>query len=150
MAIDWERLTEEMKAEVARLEFEWIDFHHTASTKHPNLKLFIDRRNAPLTIDDATFLTRILVNWLQTKLPETVDFRLDISSPGLDRPFHQPWQFTKHIGATVQITTRNEQRITIGILTASEEVGATIEPVDGEPVTIPWENIGEGKVVLAE
>ncbi|MDK9701394.1 MAG: hypothetical protein OEM52_14760, partial [bacterium] len=45
---------------------------------------------------------------------------------------------------------RNEQRITIGILTASEEVGATIEPVDGEPVTIPWENIGEGKVVFAE
>ena len=150
MAIDWFRLSDDLHAEVNRLGFEWIDFSHSPSMRAPWLRLYVDRRETSLTIEDATFLTRVLVNWLQTQLPETVDFRLDVSSPGLDRPFTEPWQFTKQIEKYLQVTCRNtpNNRTETGVLIAVTEAGIQLQTQDGKTVDLGWKSIMEGKVVF--
>jgi len=150
MAIDWFRLSDELSAEVNRLGFEWIEFTHSSSMRAPWLRLFVDRRDAPLTIEDVTFLTKVLVNWLQTQLPETMDFRLDVSSPGLDRPIEKPWQFAKQLGQHLQVTCRKPsiQEFVSGVLLAVNEQGIQIETPENEMLELEWNVIIEGKVVF--
>ncbi len=150
MAIDWLRITDELQAEVTRHGFEWIDFTHSAVQRSPWLRLYVDRRESSLTIDDITFLTRVLVTWLQAKLPESINFRLDVSSPGLDRPFQKPWQFAKQIGQHLQLTVHGEPALQgpLGKLTAVSESGITITLNDGSTVEYSWDRIVDGKVIF--
>lgn len=127
MAIDWERIIDEMTAEVSRMGFEWVDFSRSSSLRSPWLRLFVDRREGPFTIDDATYLTRVLVNWLAARLPETQDFRLEVSSPGLDRPFHYPWQFQKQLGQNVIVRLH--------------DVGGSTRELEGKIATVGDESI---------
>lgn len=62
-------------------------------------------------------------------------YRLDVSSPGIDRPLRYPWQYKKHIGRLLGIRTRasggGAQRS--GRLTAVRENGIMIAAKEGSP-----------------
>ena len=148
MAVDWFQLSDDLAEEVKRLGFEWIDFTHTSSFRAPWLRLYVDRRNAALTIDDITYLTRMLVNWLRTQLPETMDFRLDVSSPGLDRPFNKPWQFEKHIGQHLHVKIPSALNALEGRLESASETGIQITTPEGEKLELNWDGIIEAKVIF--
>ena len=150
MAIDWSKLSEELAAEVARLGFEWIEFTHSSSFRAPWLRLFVDRRETALTIEDATFLSRVLVILLQARLPESVDFRLEVSSPGLDRPIRQPWQFVRQIGQSLQVKCNPELGYDTvnGMLKTVDENGIALTLSNDSDCNLEWKNIVEGKVVF--
>ncbi|MCX7835217.1 MAG: hypothetical protein N2450_03995 [bacterium] len=101
--IDWDTLLEECKIEIEKLGFEWIDCTHTNSTKRPTIRLYIDRKDAGFTIDDATVATKHLLTWFTVRLPDEMNFQLEVSSPGIDRPLHHLWQFQKNINRLIQI-----------------------------------------------
>jgi len=69
------------------------------------LRVFIDRLDgAPVTIDDCESMTRQLQRVLEV---EGVDYqRLEVSSPGLDRPLKKRADWERFAGAQVELTLR--------------------------------------------
>ncbi len=74
------------------------------------LRVYIDRLPGPageqdfVTVDDCERVTRQLQNVLEV---EGVDYaRLEVSSPGLDRPLRTPAHYVRFVGGEIDITLR--------------------------------------------
>lgn len=150
MNIEWNLLIENCKKEVHSLGYEWIDFVQTGIQKKTNLKFFIDKRVGGFTIDDATFLTKKLVHWFTEQLPEETNFQIEVSSPGIDRPIKELWQFSKHLGRVLTVQFE-ENSIIIeksGILkSATEEL--LVLGTEHNEVNIPMSSVKKGNVLVS-
>ncbi len=75
-------------------------------------------------------------------------YRLEVSSPGLDRPLKLPRQYPKNIGRTlkVQYSENGETKTISGLLTTVREASIVVENEKGTPVEIPMNAIGQATV----
>lgn len=100
------------------------------------LRVYIDRLEADsfVTVDDCERVTRQLQYLLEV---ENVDYgRLEVSSPGLDRPLKTPEHFERFLGSNIDVTLRvalqNRKKFR-GRLVAGEGENAGWGLVFGEP-----------------
>ncbi len=73
----------------------------------PLIQLYIDRENGPLTIDDCAMVSRRVQDLIDMQYWSPPNYRLEVSSPGIDRPLFEPWQFRKNIGRHIRLTGRD-------------------------------------------
>jgi len=73
------------------------------------LRVVGDRRVGGLTIDDCVRLTRQIQHLIDEKKLVSGDYRLEVSSPGLDYPLRAEWQFAKNIGRLLKVTVNGER-----------------------------------------
>ncbi|MEW6511503.1 MAG: ribosome maturation factor RimP [Bacteroidota bacterium] len=76
-------------------------------------------------------------------------YRLDVSSPGIDRPLRYPWQFRKHVGRTLSVKLRETMgdRNRTGRLVSVNDAGIVLEPGSGQPAeTIFFDALAEAVV----
>lgn len=110
------------------------------------MRLFIDKAGG-VNVEDcavvSNHLTRLLV-------VESVDYdRLEVSSPGLDRPLKRPQDFARFVGERAQVKVRlplNGRRRFVGKLQNVGEVGIELD-VDGELVSIGFSDIDKARLV---
>ena len=110
------------------------------------MRLFIDKAGG-VNVEDcavvSNHLTRLLV-------VEGVDYdRLEVSSPGLDRPLKRPQDFARFVGERAQVKVRlplNGRRRFVGKLQNVGEVGIELD-VDGELVSIGFSDIDKARLV---
>jgi ribosome maturation factor RimP len=83
----------------------------SGNPRKPMVQLFIDCKDEPMTINKCATIARDIrdVLSLQDDIPR--DYRLEVSSPGIDWPLSELWQFKKNIGRQVQITVDNKDVI---------------------------------------
>lgn len=110
------------------------------------MRIFIDKAGGIVVEDCATVsnhLTRLLA-------VEGVDYdRLEVSSPGLDRPLKRPQDYARFVGERVQLKARlplNGRRRFVGILQKVGETGIELD-VDGELVSIAFTDIDKTRLV---
>ena len=62
-------------------------------------------------------------------------YRLEVSSPGIDRPLRFPWQYRKHIGRALQVKSRAGEDVQsiAAVLLAVEEDGIVIQAGKKDP-----------------
>lgn len=75
--------------------------------------------------------------------------RLEVSSPGVDRPLKYLWQYQKHIGRPLMVKRRGSSGVEIceGTLKGLDSEGVVLEVGnDGERVLVPIHDILEAKV----
>ena len=112
--------------------------------EHPRpdaLRLFIDH---PGGVDLA--LCERVTDQLRDLL---VDYSLEVSSPGRERPLTKPEHFRRFLGSRVRVRTREAlegQRSFTGRLSAADESGVSVELADRD-VTIPHERIRRSNLV---
>lgn len=77
-------------------------------------------------------------------------YKLEVSSPGLDRPLEQLRQYSKHVERTlkVKIDTPDGRKTQEGVLTRVGDEDIDLTKVNKEVLTIPFSDIIEAKVVL--
>ncbi len=133
--------------------FELVDFE--TSPRARLLRVFIDRlpvegtdvRSGGITVEDCTavshHLTRLFV-------VENIDYdRLEVSSPGLDRPLKKPEDFSRFAGAEVHIKLRiaeNNQRNFSGTLLGGDGACVRIRTEGGERA-FAFDNIEKARLV---
>jgi ribosome maturation factor RimP len=107
---------------VAGLGYECVDFE--TSPRGRMLRVFIDKADAEngVTIDDCVAVSHHLSRLFTV---ENVDYdRLEVSSPGMDRPLKKPADFARFAGHEVQIKLRvpvgNQRNFTGAILGVRE------------------------------
>lgn len=102
------------------------------------LRVYIDQPDTGITIEDCEKVSRQLTHVFTV---ENVDYeRLEVSSPGLDRPLKKLADFVRFAGAEARVTLRlpvNGQKNFTGILqvptgeTGAEKIGLEFEGKDG-------------------
>ena len=65
--------------------------------------------SAALTINDCVYLTRQIQHLIDEKRLLDEDFRLEVSSPGLDYPLREEWQFAKNVGRLLKVQVPGEK-----------------------------------------
>lgn len=134
---------------VAGMGYELVDVQ--ASNGGRFLRLFIDKpagSNAGINVDDCAAVSRQLTRVLEV---EGIDFdRLEVSSPGLDRPLRKPADFVRFAGQKAELRMRRPdasgRRRFAGVLRGCEAEQVRME-VDGQAVALQLEDIERAKLV---
>ncbi|MCS7082175.1 MAG: ribosome maturation factor RimP [Bacteroidota bacterium] len=77
-------------------------------------------------------------------------YRLEVSSPGVDRPLAWPWQYRKNIGRLLRVrylASDGERAVVLGRLCEADTQGCVLETSAG-PMRLPYEAIEEAVVQI--
>ncbi len=111
------------------------------------LRVYVDT-DAGITIDQCSEIARYLREHLQDALwAEEID-RIEVSSPGIDRPFRTLRQYQKYRNWEVEVLMHSGERYRGVLLHASLE--SVVLRVSGrdEPITLPFQEVKETRLVL--
>ncbi|HEV8645342.1 MAG TPA: ribosome maturation factor RimP [Burkholderiales bacterium] len=137
-------LIELLEKTIGGLGYELVDVE---LANHGRLmRIFIDKVGG-VNVDDCAAISNHLTRLLAV---ENVDYdRLEISSPGLDRPLKRSKDFERFSGEQVQLKLRipvNGRKQLAGILQNVREDGFQLD-VDGELLTIAFADIDKARLV---
>lgn len=68
---------------------------------NPLIQVFIDCEEGHISIKDCTILTQSVKDCLELEDSTPPNYRLEVSSPGIDWPLSELWQFRKNIGRMI-------------------------------------------------
>ena len=119
-----------------------------ARGRHSTLRLFIDRDDG-VSIEDCERVSHQVSALLDVEDPIIEKYRLEVSSPGLDRILFRPEQYRASIGEMVDV------RLTFGFEGRRHFVGRLVDVVDDELVVhvyqeeyvLPIEQVQRTRVV---
>lgn len=117
------------------------------SNRGQMIRLFIDREGG-VTIDDCTLVSNHVSRLLAVELDYDYD-RLEVSSPGLDRPLTKEADYQRFNGERVQLrlrVPRDGQRKFLGVLRDMKDGAVQVE-VDGALMAFDMANIEKARLV---
>jgi ribosome maturation factor RimP len=97
-----DRLIELLEPVIEGLGYECVGIEFNPHLRHGLLRIYIDSP-AGIVLDDCTKVSHQISGVLDVENPLPGDYRLEISSPGMDRPLFKPEQFQRFIGKTVKV-----------------------------------------------
>jgi ribosome maturation factor RimP len=130
---------------LAGLGYELVDAQ--ASNQGRFLRIFIDKPEG-ITVDDCADVSRHLARYFAV---EGVDYdRLEVSSPGLDRPLRKPADFARFAGQKADVRMMQPQadgrKRFVGVLQGVEGAVFSMD-VDGARVALELEGVERAKLV---
>lgn len=138
-------MAEVAEATLAGMGYELVDAQ--ASNHGRLLRIFIDRPGG-ITVDQCADVSRQLSHVFAV---EGIDYdRLEVSSPGLDRPLRKAADFERFSGRNVDVRMRQPdetgRRRFVGRLAGVADGAATVE-VDGRAVSLRLDEIVRARLV---
>ena len=125
--------------------FELVDAQVSNRGRH--VRVFMDKPGG-ITVDDCAAVSRHLSRLFEV---EGIDYdRLEVSSPGLDRPLRRPADFARFAGQRVDVKMRladaQGRRRFVGTLRGLQGASVTLE-VEGAPVVLPLDGMERARLV---
>ena len=129
---------------VTGLGYELVDFE--TSPRARLMRVFIDSPKG-VTIDDCAAVSNHLTRLFAV---ENIDYdRLEVSSPGLDRPLKKPADFERFAGQEAQVRTRmpiNGQRNFTGVLSGVKDGVLCLTGIEAA-YELPLDQIDKARLV---
>ena len=134
---------------LAGMGLELVDARASGGGRH--LSIFIDRPagfGPGITVDDCADVSRHLARVFEV---EGIDYdRLEVSSPGLDRPLRKAADFLRFAGSNVDVKMRTPdasgRKRFAGVLRGAQGGVATLE-VEGHEVALELDDIDKARLV---
>jgi ribosome maturation factor RimP len=129
-----------------------------SSAEGCNVQVMAERPDGPMSVEDCEAVSRALSPVLDVADPIERAYRLEISSPGIDRPLVRKSDFERYTGHLAKIETsmpiQGRKRFR-GVLAGTEGETARIrrdDAAEGEEteIMIPIEEMSEAKLVLTD
>ena len=137
-------LEQVVTAAVEALGFELVDLQ--LSNRGKLLRVFIDKPDG-ITVDDCALVSNQLTRVFEV---EHIDYdRLEVSSPGLDRPLKRAADFNRFKGEKVQLKLKipvNNQRNFVGVLQGMHDDMLALD-IDGAIVEFGMANLEKARLV---
>ncbi len=114
------------------------------------LRLFIDREEQGVTLDDCATVSREISAYLEVEEIIEHAYNLEVSSPGLERPLKRKEDFVRFVGRKARVKLRQAldgQRVFVGILRDMEDQSVVLE-VEGEQMLFEMETISKARLSL--
>ena len=142
-----------IEPEVAGLGYELVRVAMIGGSSDPTLQVMAERPDTrQLELSDCEAISRRLSEWLDENDPIEGSYRLEVSSPGIDRPLTRTKDYADWAGHEARI--KFEQPID-----GAKQVSGVIEGIDGNVVRIattkglrevPMESIASAKLLLTD
>ncbi len=133
---------------IEQLGYELSDLELKLGGRDGIVRVFIDKPNG-VDLSDCEFVSRQLSAILDVEDPLPGHYRLEVSSPGLDRKLTKPAHFQRFLGETVRVKLRFPvagRRNFRGILRSADDEKIEVE-VDGEPHSLQIATIESARLI---
>ncbi len=117
--------------------------------RHSVLRIYIDKENDGITVDDCEAVSRQVSGILDVEDPIQGEYTLEVSSPGWDRPLFRLEQFAAYAGEVVQVRLRSPydgRRNFKGLLKGVEGDEVVVQ-VDDNEYLLPIELVEKANIV---
>lgn len=147
--MDWHsKLQAIVEPAVVALGYELLGLEYQRYGNSSLLRLYIDGP-AGIGIDDCESVSRQVSAVLDVEDPIDGEYRLEVSSPGLDRPLFKPAHYEAQLGKTLKLKLHlplNGRRNFKGTLKAVTAQGLELE-LDGQVFRISFSSIDKANLV---
>jgi ribosome maturation factor RimP len=141
---------------LAGLMFRLVRVKMSSAQGH-TVQIMAERSDGSMSIEECEAISRALSPVLDVADPVEGAYRLEISSPGLDRPLVRRSDFERHVGDVVKIELAaplNGRRRFRGTLTGVEDSAARLRSEDGQDgavdVALPFDAMSDARLVLTD
>lgn len=132
---------------VEDLGYELVHIELGSQDRETILRLYIDAPGG-IQVDDCESVSRQVSALLDVEDPVTGGYRLEVSSPGLDRPLVKPDHFKQFVGDQARIVMTahvlGRRRFTGHMVEASDE--SVVIEVDGESYELPYNDMESARL----
>lgn len=144
-----EKLEQLLKPTIESMGFELWGFEYLPAGRHSILRVFVDKQDTGITVDDCADISRQISAIMDVEDPISSAYMLEVSSPGMDRLLFTPSQYQRYVGKTVQVRTA------VGVLGRRKFKGPMVQAtdsmieveVDGELYEIAYDIIEKANLV---
>lgn len=137
-------LEELLESTLEGMGYELVEVERIAHNRL--LRIFVDKKDG-ITIDDCVAISNHLSRLLAV---ENIDYgRLEVSSPGLDRPLRKEADFLRFKGETIKLKLRipvQGQRNFVGVLQEVNDGIIKLE-VEGKLLELELSSLGKARLV---
>jgi len=148
LAASTAQLQELIAPTVIDMGFEFWGLEYQTQSGSSLLRVFIESPDG-ISVDNCAQVSRQLSLMLDVEDPVKSEYRLEVSSPGMARPFFTLDQYQRHIGFNVKVKLRfafEGRKQFKGVLTAVENDELVIR--DGEDeYSLPFEGVEKGTML---
>jgi len=150
---DLAAVTKLIEPEVKALGFDLVRVAMTGGRSDPTLQIMAERRETrQLNLDDCQAISRKLSDLLDEKDPIDGAYRLEVSSPGIDRPLTRKADYADWAGHEARVKLAEEHE-------GAKQLSGVIEGIENNIVSIatpkgvrevPFESIASAKLLLTD
>ena len=143
--IDWKK---RIRTSIEKLGYEVVDIRKEVRSTLDIIKIYIDS-DSGVTLADCSNVSRFVNDEIFKYDLFTKDYRLEVSSPGIDRPLADYKDFKRNITRKVSVTfLENGNTVTITGTIKNANENEIIIQKSKDDITIEMNQIIEGKIVL--
>ena len=146
-----ERLIE---PEVKSLGYDLVRLAMIGGTSDPTLQVMAERPDTrQLDLSDCETISRRLSELLDSTDPIEGSYRLEVSSPGIDRPLTRLKDYSDWAGFEARITLREQRggrKQYAGTLDGSDREHVTLTDKSGQAHALPFSEISSAKLLLTD
>ncbi len=147
MKINKSEISSKIKETVEKLGYLFIDLDFRGNDRNIIVEVYIDKEEG-ITTSDCVELSRACGNVIEEGELITSKYRLDVSSPGIDRPLKYIEQFKKHINRNFELEFENQ----VGEKFNGKLLGITDNnlkfEIDKKTEEVKFKNIKSAKVIV--
>lgn len=152
-------LTQLIEPEARALGFDVVRVRMFGGKSDPTLQVMAERpETGQLTIDDCADLSRRISDRLDALEAEGRDpipdaYRLEVSSPGIDRPLTRPQDYANWAGHEAKLTLAEKidgRKILTGDLVGIDGDAVTIAVRGHQPMTVALAQIADAKLTITD
>ncbi len=150
MSANEAQLSELIRPTVEALGVELWGLEFLIQGKYSVLRVYIDRPEEGVTIDDCEKVSRQISGIFDVEDPIAGEYTLEVSSPGMDRPLFTLAQFARFIGSEAAVKLRaplEGRRKYKGIIQSVNEDSLCLV-VDGKQFQLPGNSIDKANLVF--
>jgi ribosome maturation factor RimP len=143
-----------IEPEVKSLGYELVRVAMIGGTSDPTLQVMAERPDTrQLSLADCETISRRLSEWLDANDPIEGSFRLEVSSPGIDRPLTRLTDFSDWAGHEARIALtepRDNRKQFSGTLQGADGDNVRITDKSGAEHSLPFSEISSAKLLLTD
>ncbi|MCB0282414.1 MAG: ribosome maturation factor RimP [Calditrichae bacterium] len=126
-----------------------VDLEIKGDKNNPLFLVFADKEDG-ITLGECEKLSRAIQDEIDFNDDFPVKYRLDVSSPGLDRPLKEDFQFKKNINKNLDVKISHEDSVKkmVGTLKSFDSDTLSLEDSKGHGFIVQRKDILEAKVKL--
>jgi ribosome maturation factor RimP len=143
-----------IEPEVQSLGYELVRVAMIGGTSDPTLQVMAERPDTrQLDLSDCEAISRRLSEWLDANDPIEGSYRLEVSSPGIDRPLTRPRDYSDWAGHEARLSLKEPQG-------GRKQYSGTLGGLDGDRVkftdksgaahVLPLSDISSAKLLLTD
>ena len=147
-------IARDIEPEIKSLGFELVRVAMIGGASDPTLQVMAERPDTgQLDLADCEVISRRLSDWLDSNDPIEGSYRLEVSSPGIDRPLTRLKDYSDWAGYEARISLKEPRG-------DRKQYSGTLEGVDGDKVrltdksgvdhVLPFSDISSAKLLLTD